>query len=71
MGLGYYRGPVAEFGVLQHWMDKEIPLRVVLQAIEQVVRRLERQKKDRTFLNVCYIKPAVETEYVRWRRALA
>jgi hypothetical protein len=61
-----YRMSVAEFGVLQHWMDKEVPLRVVLQAIEQVKSRAGRPSR----LTVLYIKPAVEEEIERWQRAL-
>lgn len=71
-----YRMSSAEFDVLAKWMDANIPLRVVLQAIEQVVeRQRSAQWADPTLKlsrnAVAYIKPAVEQEIRRWQRALA
>jgi hypothetical protein len=50
---------VAEFGVLQHWMDKGVPLRVVLQAMGEMDKHP----------SILYIKPAVEKELERITRA--
>jgi hypothetical protein len=54
-----YRMSVAEFGVLQGWMDKGVPLRVVLQAMGEMDRHP----------SILYIKPAVERELERMTRA--
>jgi hypothetical protein len=54
-----YRMSVAEFGVLQHWMDKGVPLRVVLQAMGEMDKHP----------SILYIKPAVEKELERITRA--
>ena len=56
-----YRMSVAEFGVLQNWMDSGLPLRVVLQTIEQMPKHP----------SVLYVKSAVEAEMRRRDRALA
>jgi hypothetical protein len=56
-----YRMSVAEFGVLQNWMDKGVPLRVVLQAMTEMDKHP----------SILYIKPAVEKELERIGRALA
>jgi hypothetical protein len=56
-----YRMSVAEFGVLQGWMDKNIPLAVVLQTIEQMPKHP----------SVLYVKSAVEEEMKRRDRAIA
>lgn len=61
-----YRMSVAEFGVLQNWMDKNIPLAVVLQTIEQM-----KTQNLPPSVTVLYIKPAVEEEMKRRDRALA
>ena len=55
-----HRMSVAEFGVLQTWMDKGIPLAVVLQTIEQMDKHP----------SVLYIKNAVEEESRRRDRAI-
>lgn len=67
-----YRMSVAEFGVLQNWMDRGIPLAHVLQAIEQILKkddpmkvRMIRDKRN----PVLYIKSAVEQEHERADRA--
>lgn len=73
-----YRMSVAEFGVLQQWMDgvqmhpedeelTPVPLRVVLQTIDEI-----RQRDGRTkHFGVLYLKSAVEAEMRRRDRALA
>jgi hypothetical protein len=55
-----YRMNNAEFGVLETWMDKKIPLAVVLQTIEQMPKHP----------SVLYIKSAVEEEMKRRDRAI-
>ena len=56
-----YRMSVAEFGVLQQWMDKNIPLAVVLQTIEEMPKHP----------SVLYIRDAVNKEMRRRDRAIA
>jgi hypothetical protein len=68
-----YRMSVAEFGVLQGWMDRGVPLAHVLQAIEQIQFERFPASVDypfRGFRNpLLYIKPAVEAEHERANRA--
>jgi len=58
----------ADITTIGDWIRQDIPLRVVLQAIEQV-------KVRRNFDNVknpiLYLRPAVEEEWNRVRRARA
>ena len=50
----------AEFWEVQKWMDQEIPLRVVLQAMSELPKRP----------SIRYCAPAVLTEWSRSRHAL-
>ncbi len=50
-----------EFGVVCSWLDKGMPLRTVLQTVEQMERHP----------SIRYVRRAVEEEEFRRRRALA
>ena len=55
------RVPPFEWGVIQSWMDREVPLRTILQTIEQMPKHP----------SIRYVKEAVELEEDRRRRALS
>jgi hypothetical protein len=49
----------ADFWEVQKWMDRDIPLAVILQAVEDLPKHP----------SVRYVKPAVEAEWERVQRA--
>jgi hypothetical protein len=68
-----YRMSVAEFGVIQGWMDRNIPLAVVLQTIEQQTKQRAAtgfSKMEKVHNPVLYIKSAVEEEMKRRDKAI-
>jgi len=50
----------ADFDIVAKWMDRDIPLRVVLQGIEDMDKPA----------SIRHARPAIEQEIERWHRAV-
>ena len=54
------RVPTMEWGLIADWMDRDVPLRVVLQGIENMEK----------VGSIRHARPAIEQEIDRWHQAI-
>lgn len=62
-------GPL-DWALIESWQNREIPLKVVLRAIDEVFDSFEQRGKDNsTIKSLKYCSDAVESRFVEWQRA--
>lgn len=64
-GKNLFLSPL-DWALIETWQEREVPLHIVLRAIEKVFDNFEKSKKKRTVKSLAFCSEEIEAQYEEW-----
>jgi len=64
-GKNLFLSPL-DWALIEAWQEREVPLHIVLRAIEKVFDNFEKSKKKRTVKSLAFCSEEIEAQYEEW-----